>query len=281
MITVSIAETHRFGRVRRNGYNPAEVDAVVARLIEVLRRNDERITALMERINVADGSVDAIRRTFEAAEATRDEIISDAETEATTIADQARSEAEDLVESITEMRSEIAARRQSILTEVYEDAEDRMLTIEQQTAQRSTDAEWAIRDAIDMRNRTVSDTEAEAEVIRHRAEEEAAQIRARITAMAQAAAALETAAGALAASAQDGARVIDLTAIEHLDQRGLAASAPAMIVLPKIVAEDKPLLVAPDSTEDTVEEDKMPRTRYQRTTGIPLKERIKIARMSG
>jgi hypothetical protein len=54
-----------------------------------------------------------------------------------------------------------------------------------------------------------------------------------------------------------------------------------MIVLPKIVTEDKPLLVAPDSTEDTVEDDEMPRTRYQRTTGIPLKERIKIARMSG
>jgi DivIVA domain-containing protein len=281
MINASIAETHRFGRVRRNGYNPSEVDAVVARLTEALRHNDERIAALMERIDVADGTADAIRRTFIAAEATRDEIISDAETDAATIADQALSEAEELVETISEMRSEIAARRQSILADVYEDAEVRMLTIERQAAQRSADAEWAIRDAIDVRNRTVSDTEAETETILHRADGEAAQIRTRIAVMAQAAGALEAAAEVLAASTQDGARIIDLTAMEQLDESTLTAPAPTMVVMPGIGNEDKPLLIVSESTEDTDEKDEMPKTRYQRTTGIPLKERIKIARMSG
>ncbi len=281
MISASIAETHRFGRVRKNGYNPSEVDAVVARLTEVLRRNEERIATLMERIDAADGTVDAIARTFVAAEATRDEIIPDAEPDQATTADQARAEAEELLESITEMRSEMAAKRQSILTEVYEDAEDRMLHIEQQTAQRSADAEWAIRDAIDVRDRTVSELEAEAEAMMHRAEGEAAQIRTRITEMAQAAAALENAAEALAASAQDGAKVIDLTAMEQLDGSVLVAPAPSKIGTPEFGMRAKPVPIAPESTEDTVEEDEMPKTRYQRTTGIPLKERIKIARMSG
>ena len=115
MISASIAETHRFGRVRKNGYDPAEVDAVIARLADALRRNDERIAALTEKIDAADASADAIRRTFVAAEATRDEILEDARTEASAIAEAARSDAEQLADGISEMRSEIAARRQRIL----------------------------------------------------------------------------------------------------------------------------------------------------------------------
>ncbi|RLE11295.1 MAG: hypothetical protein DRJ28_10915 [Actinobacteria bacterium] len=281
MISASIAETHRFGRVRKNGYDPAEVDAVVSRLVDALRRNDERITALMERIDAADASADAIRKTFVAAETTRDEILADARTEATTIADEARSKAEEMVDNISEMDVEVAGRRQRALTEVYRDAERRMVMIEQQTAQRSADAEWAVRDAIDVRNRRVSDTEAEAEAIRNEAEGEAAQIRTRIAAMAQAAVSLEKAAETLAATAQDGARVIDLTAMQQLELPRPATTEPTFVVEPEAVINDKTLLVGAESTEDTTEEDETPKTRYQRSTGVPLKERIKIARMSG
>ncbi len=281
MISASIAETHRFGRVRKNGYDPAEVDAVIARLADALRRNDERIAALTEKIDAADASADAIRRTFVAAEATRDEILEDARTEASAIAEAARSDAEQLADGISEMHSEIAVRRQRVLAEVYEDAERRMLTIERDTAQRCTDAEWAIREAIEVRNRTVTDTEAETEAIVHNARGEATRIRSRIATMAQAAVALEKAAEALAATAQEGAKVIDLTAMENLDQSRLATTEPTVNEEPEIVIEDKPLLIVAEPTQDSAEEDAMPKTRYQRSTGVPLRERIKIARMSG
>ncbi len=281
MISASIAETHRFGRVRKNGYDPAEVDAVIARLADALRRNDERIAALTEKIDAADASADAIRRTFVAAEATRDEILEDARTEASAIAEAARSDAEQLADGISEMHSEIAVRRQRVLAEVYEDAERRMLTIERDTAQRCTDAEWAIREAIEVRNRTVTDTEAETEAIVHNARGEATRIRSRIATMAQAAVALEKAAEALAATAQEGAKVIDLTAMENLDQSRLATTEPTVNEEPEIVIEDKPHLIVAEPTQDSAEEDAMPGTRYQRSTGVPLRERIKIARMSG
>jgi hypothetical protein len=35
------------------------------------------------------------------------------------------------------------------------------------------------------------------------------------------------------------------------------------------------------SVDDLDDDDDSKKTRYQRTTGVPLKERIKIARMSG
>ncbi len=38
MISAAAAETHTFARVRRNGYDPHEVDAIVARLIDDLQR---------------------------------------------------------------------------------------------------------------------------------------------------------------------------------------------------------------------------------------------------
>ena len=46
MISAAAAETHTFGRVKRNGYDPHEVDAVVARLIADLRRSQARIDEL-------------------------------------------------------------------------------------------------------------------------------------------------------------------------------------------------------------------------------------------
>jgi len=36
----------------------------------------------------------------------------------------------------------------------------------------------------------------------------------------------------------------------------------------------------PMPADDTDEEEELPKTRYQKSTGVPLKERIKIARMS-
>ena len=46
MISAAAAETHTFARVKRHGYDPHEVDAVVARLVTDLRRAQERIDEL-------------------------------------------------------------------------------------------------------------------------------------------------------------------------------------------------------------------------------------------
>jgi DivIVA domain-containing protein len=46
MISAAAAETHTFARVKRNGYDPHEVDAVVARLIADLHRAQAQIDDL-------------------------------------------------------------------------------------------------------------------------------------------------------------------------------------------------------------------------------------------
>ena len=46
MISAAAAETHTFARVKRNGYDPHEVDAVVARLVSDLKKAQARITDL-------------------------------------------------------------------------------------------------------------------------------------------------------------------------------------------------------------------------------------------
>lgn len=46
MISAAAAETHTFARVKRNGYAPHEVDAVVARLVADLRQAQRRIDEL-------------------------------------------------------------------------------------------------------------------------------------------------------------------------------------------------------------------------------------------
>ena len=298
MNSASIAETHRFGRVRKNGYDPAEVDAVIARLVEALRHNDERIDMLTEKIDAADASADAIRRTFVAAETTREAIIESARAEASAITGSAVEEAADLTATAEGLQAEIAASRDRILTGLFEEAEERMLEIERQMAKRSVDAEWVILEAIRVRDQKVSDTEADVAAATHKAQIDAEQIRARIATMSQAALAFEKAAETLAASAKERAKVIDLTAMERLNEQQFADLAPAVEVEPETTAVDEPLVVVADIPDDTDaddivadsiqvsddnmdDEDDSKKTRYQRTTGVPLKERIKIARMSG
>jgi DivIVA domain-containing protein len=298
MNSASIAETHRFGRVRKNGYDPAEVDAVIARLVEALRHNDERIDMLTEKIDAADASADAIRKTFVAAETTREAIIESARAEASAITGSAVEEAADLTATAEGLQAEIAASRDRILTGLFEEAEERMLEIERQMAKRSVDAEWVILEAIRVRDQKVSDTEADVAAAAHKAEIDAEQIRARIATMSQAALAFEKAAETLAASAKERAKVIDLTAMERINEQQFAELAPPVEVEPEMTVVDEPLVVVaniPDDTEvedivaddiqasvdDLDDDDDSKKTRYQRTTGVPLKERIKIARMSG
>jgi DivIVA domain-containing protein len=281
MISASIAETHRFGRVRKNGYDPAEVDAVIARLVDALRRNDERITTLSDKIDEADASADAIRKTFVAAQTTHDEIIEDARSEASTIAEVARHEAEDLAAAAEGLHLDVATSRDEILSGVYKEAENRMREIEANAAQRSIDAEWAVKEATEVRDRAVADTEADAATASRTADLEAARIRSKIASMSRAAIGLEQAAEALANSVRESAKVIDLKAMEQLDASRIPDPKPEAVEDPEIIVESTPILTIAETTEDMDSDADGPRTRYQRSTGVPLKERIKIARMSG
>ena len=63
MISAAAAENHTFARVKRNGYDPHEVDAVVARLVTDLRRAQATIDELTrglletERANTPDSAL--------------------------------------------------------------------------------------------------------------------------------------------------------------------------------------------------------------------------------
>ncbi len=118
MISASAADAHRFGRVKRNGYDPAEVDAVVSRLVEALRGYEQKTERLEERLAEADASADAIRNTFIAAERTRDEILENAREQAETIRTAARAEAEEVVSTARTQAVELTDRAQAEATEV-------------------------------------------------------------------------------------------------------------------------------------------------------------------
>ncbi|MGI9586214.1 MAG: DivIVA domain-containing protein [Acidimicrobiia bacterium] len=158
MISASAADAHRFGHVKKNGYDPVEVDAVVARLVETLKGLETKNESLEERLAEADASADAIRRTFIAAEATRDEIVGDARTEAHDIVETARGDADQLIDStqsqaqeilaeaesessrVTEManqlETEVAEQRDAILSEAHEQAESVLAEAETAAAAR-------------------------------------------------------------------------------------------------------------------------------------------------
>lgn len=155
MINAAGADAHRFGRVRRNGYDPTEVDAVVARLVEELRLYESRTAKLEDRLSEADASADAIRRTFIAAEQTRDEIVSSAREKATTITDAAQSEAEEILSTARSQSADITASAEA----------DAQATAE--IASR-LEAEVAKR-----REELLADAEAQAETLLAKAEGEA------------------------------------------------------------------------------------------------------------
>lgn len=182
MISASAADAHRFGRVKRNGYDPAEVDAVVSRLVEALRGYEQKTERLEERLAEADASADAIRKTFIAAERTRDEILDSAREQAETIRTAARSEAEEVVSTARtqaaeltdraqaeatdiaalaqELDHEIAERRASILASAHEEAESIVTTAEGEAAAR-------IAEAMTSADELAARAEEDAEGLRH------------------------------------------------------------------------------------------------------------------
>jgi DivIVA domain-containing protein len=343
MINASAAETHRFGRVRRNGYDPAEVDAVVSRLIETLRGYEARTEKLETRLNEADASADAIRRTFIVAEQTRDELLAEATREAEETIEAARREATAIDAEAKALGIEMAAERERIFAEAVARADEMLTAAEVSAAQRASTAAaaadalveaatqeaaqqrhvaaeaqrassiagaWIMRTAHENASSIVADASAEATVILRQADRESEVLKLRVASLQAAVADLQAAAADLASLATNESSVIDLKAIEALSVAPEPMSEPTAgtIVepmseptagtmvepLPEIesgVETDAPVPLlsvsqareeldreSAESLED--DEDPGPPTYYQRTTGVPLSERIKIARTS-
>ncbi len=93
----STIESHHYTVVRRRGYDPAEVDAAMARLAGTLREYEALTEELEAKLREADDASEAIHRTFVAAQRTRDEMIAEAKREAGQLADSARSRADEII----------------------------------------------------------------------------------------------------------------------------------------------------------------------------------------
>ncbi|MEZ5175326.1 MAG: DivIVA domain-containing protein [Acidimicrobiia bacterium] len=305
MISASIARTHRFGRVKRNGYDPAEVDAVVGRLVDAVTDAEERSRDLETKLDDAQVSATAIARTLAAVEKTRDSILADTEADAQRIIGEARLEAETVAVIASNLGAEISARRDAILTEAYQEADAVVARAEATAAAResesaasaattiadavaesdavrreaatevrniTTGAVWASHKAAIASQQRLDEARAAAAAIIEDARHESDRLRERIASLRTAVATLQASATSLAREAVAGAEVIDLNAIEAMD-RGPDEPAPIRPAEPTVKVAAKPAETKTDDrTDDGVA------TYYQRRAGS-IRERIEIARL--
>ena len=129
-IKASTVEAHQFGVVRRRGYDPAEVDAVMERLVDTLREYEHITADLQSRLKEADESSEAIRRTFLSAQRTRDEMVAEANhlaaatrSEADEYATAQRAEADEILSSATSRAEKIGAEADQQATDAVTEAE--------------------------------------------------------------------------------------------------------------------------------------------------------------
>ncbi len=232
-IEASTVEAHRFARVRRKGYDSVEVDRVMDRLIATLRSHEHDTAELQERVAQADDSVDAIRRTFAAAQRTRDEMINESAGRAATIVSDAKGEAGRLVESARVEAEAMMFERDEAMIRAHSEGANRMAEAEAASHRLLLDAEMARSDAVTLTEQALERNEAEIDMMKAAATVESERIANEIVGAARreeirlatrleelrdAVAEVETKINALAALAAPRtthiAEVIDLTVIE-------------------------------------------------------------------
>ena len=232
-IEASTVEAHRFARVRRKGYDSVEVDRVMERLIATLRSHEHDTAELEARVAQADDSVDAIRRTFAAAQRTRDEMINESADRAASIVEDAKGEAGRLIETARTEAEAVMFDRDEAMIRTHRDGANRMAEAEAASHRLLLDAEMARSDAVTLteraleRNRAEIDTMtaakvAEAERIANEivgaARREEIRLASRLEELRTAVADVETKVNALAALTAHHtthiAEVIDLTVID-------------------------------------------------------------------
>jgi DivIVA domain-containing protein len=296
MISASTAGTHRFGRVKRNGYDPAEVDAVVERLLDALSEYEEQTRDLGRKLDDSTVSASAIAMTLAAVERTKAEIVAEANAQAEAIMSEATTSAESIAGLAAGLGAEISAQRDAILSQAYHDADAIVARVESESAiqqvrsaaiatavvteavrsaadieQRShlrdrssaMVAAWRLRESHGNAEAAIERAETQAAMIVEQAEREGERLNDRVSDLRAAVSNLQASAVELARVTIVESDVIDLEAIEARDR------SPS----------HRPVKLAPipTDTHTAAVSDTGPATYYQRRAG-GIKERIKIAR---
>ncbi len=172
-IEASTVEAHRFARVRRKGYDPIEVDRVIERLIATLRAHEHDTAELEERVLQADNSVDAIRRTFAAAQRTRDEMINEGAARGAAIVDEARNQSKALIDNARAEAETMVFERDEAMIRAHREGADRMAEAEAASHRLLLDAETAKSDAVAMTEQALERNTAEIDTMKAAAVAEA------------------------------------------------------------------------------------------------------------
>jgi DivIVA domain-containing protein len=163
-IEASTVKAHRFSNVRRKGYDPVEVDRVMERLVSTLQAYEKDTASLEARVKEADDSVDAIRRTFAAAQTTRQEMIDEGAARADKIVADAQREAETRLTDATTKIEAMYFDRDQVVIDAHERWAVQVADAEEESFQMLLEAENARAAAIGDRERVreLSDRAVEA-----------------------------------------------------------------------------------------------------------------------
>ena len=127
--------------MRRKGYYTIVVYRVMERLIATLRAHEHDTAALEERVAQADDSVDAIRRTFAAAQRTRDEMINESAAQVTQMLQTAQQDADDLMMRAHAKVDSLEIDRDQVLIDAHIQWVERISKVEDESFQLLLDAE--------------------------------------------------------------------------------------------------------------------------------------------
>ena len=154
-IEASTVQAHRFGSVRRKGYDPVEVDRVIERLVSTLEAYETDTASLEARVKEADDSVDAIRRTFAAAQTTRQEMISEGATRADKIVGDAQRDAETRLAEAKAKIDGMHFERDQVVIDAHEKWVTRITKADEESFQMLLEAENARAAAVGDRARVL------------------------------------------------------------------------------------------------------------------------------
>ncbi len=162
-IEATTVEAHRFGTVRRKGYDPVEVDRVMDRLVATLRSYEADTKTLRARVDEADESVDAIRRTFAAAQRTRQEMLDEGTNQAARLVADAEIDAHARLSEAKAKIDTIQFERDKVVIDAHEEWFARVSDADEQSFHLQLDAENARASAVGDRERVLQLSERAAQ----------------------------------------------------------------------------------------------------------------------
>jgi len=162
-IEATTVEAHRFGTVRRKGYDPVEVDRVMDRLVATLRSYERDTEALESRVRDADDSIDAIRRTFVTAQRTKQEMINEGAALADSMVAKAQQDAESRLETARTEIDGMYFERDQVVIEANGRFQKVVTEAEELSFEVLLDAEMARVSAVGDRERILELSEQAAE----------------------------------------------------------------------------------------------------------------------